>query len=405
MTDTRSSHDKGALRVCLIASVPSTIKVFYQPLIAGLRRAGAEVTMIASGGPELDALAQTFGVSTHAVTITRRISPLSDLIAIRRLCRYFRAHRFDLIHAHTPKAGLVGMVAGRLARVPARVYTLHGLPLETATGLKRRIMKAAERLTCRLAHRVCVVSPSLRDRAKILRLCRADKMTILGEGTACGVDLSRFERTDDVVERAGLIRSEHHIPDNAIVVGFVGWLVADKGVPGLVKVFSRLAERRDDLYLLMIGADGSDRDPVPRETLVTIKEHPRICHGGLVPDPVTYYAAMDFCVLPTRREGFPYVVLEAAALGVPTVATRVTGCVDAIVDGETGILIEPESMEALAGAIDRLAGDVVLRKSLGDAAAQRVRASFGSDRLVDEHLRLYEELTSWHDAGASRTIA
>ncbi len=392
-------------RVCLVSTVPSTLEVFYQPLLAGLVRAGARVTLISSAGSELDCLAEAHGVDVYPVTITRRISPLKDLSAILRLRRFLRSRRFDLMHTHTPKAGFVGMVAGWLARVPVRVHTLHGLPLETTGGIKRWLLTVADRLTHRLAHKVCVVSRSLCDRAIALRLCHPDKMLILGDGTACGVDLSRFRRSDTVVQKARHIREQHGISAEAVVIGFVGWLVADKGVTELVDVFTDLARRRDDLHLLMIGADGGERDPLPTRTLDAIREHPRITHAGLVSDPVPYYAAMDVCVLPTRREGFPYAVLEAAALEVPTIATRVTGCMDAVVDGETGILIDPSSASALGDAIERLIGNEALRHKMGKAAGRRVRESFGSDRLVAEHLSLYAAEAPWCRWEESRTIA
>ena len=389
----------------MISSVPSTLKAFYRPLIERLSEAGFAVTLIASAGVEFDEFEKSGRVTVHRVPITRRISLLLDLSAIVKLIRLFKSNRYDLIHTHTPKAGLVGMIAGWAAGVRARVHTLHGLPLETARGVTRRFLAAADRLTCRLAHTVCVVSKSLSDRAVELRLCRPDKLIILGEGTACGVDLSRFERTEAVVEQARLVRRDHGIPERALVLGFVGWLVADKGVRELVEAFTELARDRDDLYLLMIGADGSDRDPLPRRTLTTIKDHPHICHAGLVPDSVPYYAAMDLCVLPTRREGFPYAVIEAAALGVATVATRVTGCIDAVVDGQTGVLIEANNVPALTSAIERLVSDASLRREMGEAAMRRVRASFGSDRLVKEHLRLYAATAPWQDKGESRRIA
>ena len=205
-------------------------------------------------------------------------------------------------------------------------------------------------------------------------------------------------------ERARVIRAARQIPGDALVVGFVGWLVADKGINELIEAFTTLAEKRKNLYLLMIGADGGARDPLPERTLTAIREHPQIVHAGLVDDPTPYYAAMDVCTLPTLREGYPYAVLEAAAMGVPMVATRVTGCVDGVVDGETGLLIEPRSAPPLRDAIEALLGDDERRRRMGEAAARRVVMSFGSERLVGEHLKLYRSLLPshvWTTSGAN----
>jgi glycosyltransferase involved in cell wall biosynthesis len=374
--------------ICLIASVASTLKVFYRPLIAELNRIGVGLTLIASPGRELDEFRQA-GVRTHAIPFLRRISPFRDVVSLVALLRVLHTARFDLIHTHTPKAGLLGLIAGRIARIPNRIHTLHGLPLETARGFRRRLLTATERLTCGSAHTVCVVSQSLRERVVQLKLCPPAKMVILADGSACGVDLSRFAQSPRLIEHARSIRQRLGIPDRATVVGFVGWLVADKGISGLVEVFTPLADARPDLHLLLIGPDGGDRDPLPRHTWEAIRNHPRIHYPGQVSEPAPYYAAMDFCVLPSRREGLPVAVIEAAALGIPHIATRVTGCVDAVVDGVTGLLVAPNGSAELRSAIRQLADDPELRQRLGQAARRRAVAQFPSDRLVAEHLRLY----------------
>ncbi|MFH0979956.1 MAG: glycosyltransferase [Planctomycetota bacterium] len=274
--------------ICLISSVASTLRVFYWPLFQALGRSGFDVSLICSDGPELPDFERLGLARVYRVPITRSITPVRDLAAVITLFRLLRRHRFDLIHTHTPKAGLLGMTAGWLARVPARVHTLHGTLLETARGLRRLVLVATERLTLLLAHRVCVVSKSLREKALELGLCPPDKAIILGEGKACGVDFSRFERTTRVEEEARAVRRAHGIPGEAIVIGFVGWLVADKGVAELVDAFTALAERRDNLYLLMIGADGRDRDPLPERTYAAIRQHPRIRYAGLVAEPAPY---------------------------------------------------------------------------------------------------------------------
>ena len=379
-------------KIALLATVPSTLAVFYRPLIEALLEAGLDLTLIASPGPELDQFEQSGRIRVRRVKLVRGIAPWSDLAAVAALTRLFRAERFQLIHTHTPKAGLVGMIAGRLAGVPHRIHTLHGLPLETACGWRRCILAATERTTSALADVVFVVSDSLRQRVIDLRLCQPDKMTILGHGSACGVDLQRFQRSTTVEQAAGDIRRRLNIAPGTVVIGYVGWMVADKGVAELVEAFGHLASRRSNLHLLLLGPEGGKRDPLPAAVLDTIAQHPRITYVGNVTDPVPYYAATDVCVLPTRREGFPYALLEAAAMGVPTIATRATGCVDAVVDRQTGLLVPLGDRDALGEAMGLLAEDEPLRRRLGAAGRKRAAELFDCRRLVAEHLRVYQAL-------------
>jgi glycosyltransferase involved in cell wall biosynthesis len=384
------------LKVCLVSAVPSTLAVFYRPLLAAAKPAGVRLTLITSPGEELDQLGSDYHLKTYAVPILRRITPLVDLATIRSLVGIFRQERFDLVHSHMPKGGLLGMTAARLAGVPHRVHTMHGLPSETASGLTRLILKETEALTCRLAHKVCMVSNSARAGAIQARLCGPEKAIILGNGTACGLDLDRFSRSASVQVRSSEVRRRHDIPVDAIVIGFQGRFVVDKGLTELVEAFEDLSRHRSDLHLLLLGSDGTEREGerVPAETLNTIRRHSRITHAGFVEDPVPYYVAMDICVLPSRREGFPYAILESAALGVPAVANRVTGSVDAVEDGQTGLIVDPDDPLALREAVRRLADDPELRHRLGAAAAERVRRRYSSEHLVSAHWELYRTMAA-----------
>lgn len=384
------------LKVCLVSAVPSTLAVFYRPLLAAAKPAGIRLTLITSPGEELDQLGSDYDLRTYAVPIFRQVTPLVDLATIYSLVGIFKRERFDVVHSHMPKGGLLGMTAARLAGVPHRVHTMHGLPLETASGLTRLILKQSESLTCRLAHKVCIVSSSARAAAVQAQLCRPEKTIILGDGTACGLDLDRFSRSASVQRCSSEVRRRQNIPADAAVIGFQGRFVVDKGLIELVEVFEDLSRHRSNLYLLLLGSDGTERkgERAPPETLDAIRRHSRIRHVGFVKDPVPYYAAMDVCVLPSRREGFPYAILESAALGVPAVTYRVTGCVDAVEDGRTGLVVNPDDPAALRQAVRRLIDDSELRHRLGAAAAERVRRCYGSERLVSAHLELYRTMAA-----------
>lgn len=382
-------------RICLVASIPTTLLAFYRGLIRALRDAGWEVGVACSPADDLPKLAQLVGPQrVHAVPIARQITPLRDVRSVVALSRSLRQQRYEIVHAHTPKGGLIGMAAAALARVPGRIYTVHGLASETEQGLRRRLIEAAERCSCRLAHRVLAVSPSLRDLLAQRRICPHEKVAILGAGSACGIDLNRFRRTPELRAEAARLRSELGIPAEARVIGFVGRLVPDKGVHTLVTAFSALAKRFADVWLLVVGDLEPHRGQLDARTLQTLSTHPRIRRVPFTDQIERCYAAMDLLTLPTRREGFGLVLLEAGALGLPVVATRVTGCVDAVLDGETGLLVPPDNPHALRAAIERLIADAELAQRLGQAARARVERDFSEPHLVQAHLDLYAALSS-----------
>ena len=380
-------------RICLVASIPTTLLAFYRGLIRALRDAGYEVGVACSPAPDLPKLAQLVGEQhTHAVPIARRITPAADVRSVVALARILRRQRYDLVHAHTPKGGLIGLAAAALAGVPARVYTVHGLASETERGLRRRLIETAERVSCRLAHRVLAVSPSLRELLAQRCICATEKVTILASGSACGIDLARFDPTPALRAEGRRLRAELGIPADATLIGFVGRLVPDKGIHTLVAAFAALAERFSDLWLLIVGDLEPHRGQLDERTLQTLATHPRIRRLPFTDTIERCYAAMDLLVLPTRREGFGLVLLEAGVLGLAVVATRVTGCVDAVVDGQTGLLVPPDDPTALARAVERLVTDVQLSQRLGAAARRRVETEFSQQRLIDAHLSLYAEL-------------
>ena len=363
-----------------VTTVPQTL-YFLLGQIGYMKSRGYRVVAVSSPGPELDRVARSEGVEVHAVEMPRRITPLGDLLALFRLVLLFRRLRPDVVHAHTPKGGLLGMLAAFLSGVPGRVYTLHGLPLETAAGAKRTLLRLCERLSCMLARRVTAVSGSLRSRAAALGVCRAARMRVLAAGTVNGVDAER--RFSPVrVSRIEVARARRSlsIPSELRVLGFVGRVVRDKGVEDLLAAWSVLREEFPDLHLVVVGPLEA-QDPVSAEASRVLRSDPRIRLAGYVESMPATYGVMDVVVLPTLREGFPQVPLEAAAMERPVVATAVTGCVDAVVHGETGTLVPPRDPEALARALRAYLLDPELRRRHGKAGRERVLREFRPERL------------------------
>ncbi len=379
-------------KICLVASIPGTLRAFYSGLIKRLRELSVDVTIVTSDGPELHDFEKKLGCRIFPVEITRKMSPFRDLLAILRLARYFRREKYDIVHAHVPKGGFVGMLAAILAGLPVRIYTLHGLLLETSTGLKRKLLWLIETLTCRTAATVLVVSPSVRTRTLQERLCPPEKMRILGNGTACGINIEHFNPAKRTPALRSSVRANLKIPDDAVVVGYVGRIVPDKGIECLVNAFELAGNKVDNIYMTLVGRIETVRETLPQDVLRRIENNPRIIRTGMVSDIVPLYSAMDFVVLPSRREGFPYVPMEAASLALPVIVSRATGCVDAVVDNVTGLIVDVDDSEQLCEAILKLAGDVELRKNLGNNGSERVRRFFDEKIIVEKHIQFYESM-------------
>src|SRR6185295_3582644 len=333
-----------------IMTVPESL-FFLTRQARFMKARGLEVHAIASPGPDLDRFGREEGVSTYPVEMPRRISPLGDLVALVRLVRILRALRPSIVQSHTPKGGLLGMIAAFLTGVPVRIYTLHGLPLETARGLKRVLLRWTEKISCLLASQVLAVGPSLRRIGIAEGLAPPSKFKVLGKGTINGVDADdRFNPLPHAAAEGKALRRANGIPAEARVIGFVGRIVRDKGLEDLMEAWKGLREEYPDLHLLVAGAFES-RDPISPSADAALRGDSRIHLTGNVDFTRPLYGAMEIVVLPTYREGFPTVPLEAAAMGLPVVATQVTGCVDAVLDGVTGTLVPAGNPDRLKAAL------------------------------------------------------
>lgn len=354
-----------------------------------LAERGWDVHVVSSPGARLDALAGVDGVTVHALTMAREPSPVSDLRSLIAWMRLLRRLRPDVVSVGTPKAGLLGGIAAHLTRVPGRVYMLRGLRLETSTGVSRRVFTLLERLSIRSATKTLVVSASLASRAVELKLGVPAAFTVLGDGSSNGIDVDAFERSLPDQDALDRLRSDLALPPHTPVVGFVGRLTEDKGLLVLRSAVDRLAAEGTAFQLLIVGGpegDGSVAD------LLGATGGTGPIATGFVNDPEKYYPLMDVLCLPTLREGFPNVVLEAAAAGVPTVTTTATGAVDSVVDGETGLVVAVGDPDALAGGLRRLLADAELRKQYGSAAKRRARARFDRSVVWLAQEQFYREL-------------
>ncbi|HEY7987869.1 MAG TPA: glycosyltransferase [Lapillicoccus sp.] len=363
-------------RLAVVASsIPVTLSTFHRELLRQLGAAGYEILVVSSPGAELDAMAADLSVRVTALPMTRELAPAADAVALRRWVRLLRRERPALVVTATPKASLVGLLAARVTGVPRRVYYLGGLRLEGETGVRRSVLAAAERLTTSCAHVVVVNSPSLAAAVSRLRVAPARKVRVIQPASSHGVDATYFvPRQSD-----SALRTHLGLADGVPVVGFVGRVTADKGVGALVEALRLL--RADDrrVQLLVLGSQ-DERDS--SGWVARLRAEVDVVLAGHVADVRPYFALMDVHVLPSRREGFPNVVLEAGAMQLPTVTTRATGAVDSVRDGRTGLLVDVDAPEQLAAAVATLLDDADRRARLGAAARHWVVRDFQPERVV-----------------------
>lgn len=380
-------------------TTPMTARAFLVGQLAHFRERGWDVRLLSSPGPDLIETARREGVVGHSLPMRRSLSPLQDLRSLARWIRVMRILRPLVINVGTPKAALLAGVAGWATGVPGRLYVMHGLRLEGATGVERVVLWAMEWLACRSAHQVICVSPSLRERVVAMRLCGAAKARVLGQGSSNGVDVSRFAPDEDVLQRAETARVGLGIDCSTTVVGFVGRLTGDKGLAELMGMHQRLLAGDRDVALLVVG--GIDPDDAPDAKLVSmLADLPRVHLVGQVPDVAPYYHLMHLVVLPTYREGYPNVILEAAAASRPAVSTDATGAIDAVVNGVTGVTVPVGNIDLLTVAVGQLIDDPDMRRRMGAAAARRVREHYAPRDIWDELDKVYRSLTEGCRPGA-----
>jgi glycosyltransferase involved in cell wall biosynthesis len=390
---------RGVTRLVYAVTHAVTARVFLRGQLAFMAGRGFDVTVVAGGSPaELAEVAAGEGVSVVHVPMHREMSPRADAASLVAMTRALRALRPDIVNASTPKAGLLGMMAARALRVPSRVYLLRGLRLETEQGARRAILGATERIASRCAHEVVCVSESLRDTVVRGGWVPASKARVLGAGASNGVDADRFSLRADVVARARTLRAELRVPEGAPIVGFIGRLVADKGIAELAAAMDRVRARVPDARLLLVGADfaGDDLDPAAAR----LRSDPKTIVVGTVADPAPYYALMHLLAFPSKREGLPNVPIEAASCERPVVGFRATGVVDAVASGKTGELVPMNDVDALAAAITRYLEDDALRRAHGAAGRARVLASFTNERVWEAWADYYASLLARRSAHA-----
>jgi glycosyltransferase involved in cell wall biosynthesis len=377
-------------RLLRITTVPISLNILLHGQLSFFQSQGFEVLAVSADGKEVDEIRKE-GIAHRVVPMTRKITPLRDLISLVGIIRVIRRFKPDIVHTHTPKAGLLGMIAAWVCGIPVRMHTVAGLPLMEAKGLKRQILMLTEKITYACA---TAIYPNSKGLANFIRnhFSTRTPVIVLGNGSSNGIDTSRFQRTAQLEDAASALRQQYGIPREALIFSFVGRVVGDKGVRELAEAFRGLRRTFSESYLLLIGGFEDDLDPLDPEVLSFLKNDPKVILAGFQSDIRPWVMVSDIFVFPSYREGFPNVVMQACCLNTPCIVSDINGCNEIVSDGKTGLIVPPKNSAMLQLAMEKLSVDPALRRKFAAAAREYVVANFDQKFVWGELLKEYSRV-------------
>lgn len=378
-----------------ITTVPLSLKVLLKGQLRFMASNGFDVKGVSSEGEELREVHENEGIAVEAITMSRKITPFQDLKSLWQMWNFLRKEKPQIVHTHTPKAGIIGMLAARLAGVPHRLHTVAGLPLMEATGTKRKILNFVEKLTYSSATRVYPNSKGLYDFILQNNFTQSNKLKIIANGSSNGIDTTFFS-PDQVTELERVtLREKLNIQPDDFVFVFVGRIVSDKGINELIKAFSELQtveNKPTGIKLLLVGGLENDLDPLNPETLAEINQNKDIISVGFQQDVRSFFAIADALVFPSYREGFPNVVMQAGAMGLPSIVSDINGCNEIIIEGENGLIIPSKNVEKLKEKMLTLAKDKNLYTKLKGNSRRMIENRYEQSVVWNALLEEYEGL-------------
>jgi glycosyltransferase involved in cell wall biosynthesis len=352
-----------------------------------------EVTAIASDTDKdiWDIIAEREKVKCHPIHIERDISLWKDIQSLFRLYRFFKKEQPDIVHANTPKASLLSMLAAKFAGIPHRLYTVTGLRFEAESGIKRKILVGMEKITCWAATKVIPEGQGVKN-TLITNNITKKELNIIANGNLNGIDTQHFSPIHFPKKEKSELKQQLNIESNNFVFCFVGRLVRDKGINELIQAFVELNKRYLYARLLLVGPFERELDPLLPETEKEIQDNPHIISTGFQADVRPYLAISDIFVFPSYREGFPNVVMQAGAMELPCIVTDINGCNEIITDGINGLIIPSKNKEALKEKMEVLIGDGTLRNRLKQNAREMITSRYEQKLVWEALLAEYKSL-------------
>lgn len=373
-----------------VTTVPESLNILLRGQFKFMSKNGFEVIGISSAGNALNEVSQEEEIRVIEINMSRKISPIKDFLSVYNLYKLIKKEKPIIVHSHTPKAGAVAMMAAKIANVPIRLHTVAGLPLMEAKGIKRKLLNFVEKITYACATKVYPNSKGLYDFIVEEKLASSRKFKIIANGSSNGIDTSYFSLDSISEQQMNEIRVKLNIKSKDFVFVFVGRMVGDKGINELIAAFSRFKD--SNIKLLLVGGLESDLDPLNRETIQEINENENIISVGFQKDVRPYFAISHSLVFPSYREGFPNVVLQAGAMGLPSIVSNINGCNEIIEEGVNGIIIPPKNIESLYVAMKGMVNNKINRKQLSENARNLIISRYEQQFLWDALLIEYKGL-------------
>lgn len=330
---------------CVVTTIPMSLN-FFKGQLAYLNR-DFEIVAISSGKEALEHFGKEEGVKTYYIPMKRSISILNDLNSLMKFISFFIKRKPDIVHGNTPKGSFLSMIAAKLTGIPIRIYMCHGLRYQGYNGLMQSLLKIMETISCYCSTEVICVSQGVKTTLITDRICKASKLKVIGNGSANGINTDRFDRK--MISNKSIAAVANF--EDKFVFCFVGRIVKDKGINELVSAFKRLADLYNNIILIMVGPIEFNENPVDESTKAEIDSNSKIHFWGSQKDVRPFICVSNVFVLPSYREGFGIVLMEAGALGVPCITTNIIGCNEIIQDGVNGRIIPPRDENALYNAM------------------------------------------------------
>lgn len=382
------------IKLIRITTVPMALRYLLPGQMHFMSTHGFNVLMISADGKELADVIKRENCRHVMVPMTRKITPWQDLKCLFQLIKIFRKEKPGIVHTHTPKAGLLGMMAAKICDVKVRIHTVAGLPLMVEQGFKYQLLKFIEKLTYACASQVWPNSNSLMQFIIKNKLCNKDKLSIVAKGSTNGIQLDRFNKQNLDQKIIDEIKMQINYRHKKNYLLCIGRLVVDKGITELVHVFTQLQKTNDDLILILAGGYETALDPLPAETLHEIEINPSIIHINWT-DQVEYYMSLaDFFVFPSHREGFPNVLLQAGAMGLPVICSHITGNIDIVTNNETGLIFESENEQQMLSLLQYALLHPQQMQTMAKKLQQEIKENYPQENIWQKMLEAYKSLVN-----------
>lgn len=375
-----------------ITTVPESLRGLLKGQLGFMAKNGFEVVAVSSPGKALEDVEKNEDVKTIAVEMSRTISPIKDLKALFQLIQVLRKEKPEIVHTHTPKAGLLGMLAARIVGVPHRLHTVAGMPLTVATGVKRKILNFTEKLTYACATQVYPNSYGLQEIILENKFTKKEKLKVIGHGSSNGIDTMKFDPNRITLEKVQEFKSKLGIANDDFVFLFVGRVVTDKGVNELVEAFIKVSKINSKVHLIIVGDYEKSLDPLNKITENTIVTHNKIHFQGIQMEIVKFFAISNALTFPSYREGFPNVVMEAAAMQLNCIVSDINGCNEIITHGENGWIVPTHNVEKLIYWMNWCVVNKEISDEMGIKSRKLVQTKYERNFVQNKLLEEYKKL-------------